>query len=88
MRAPLSKVVTETERFVRRHIPSETAELLDLLDRILDKGVFLGSANLLTLGQTNLSGPKMRISVISMQTNSDTYTTPPRVLRAAGQRGQ
>lgn len=85
MRAPLSKVVAETERFVRRHIPSETAELLDLLDRILDKGLFLGSANLLTLGQANLSGPKMRISVISMQTNPDTYTTPARALRAAAQ---
>lgn len=70
---------------MRRHLPSETAELLDLLDRIMDKGVFLGSANLLTLGEANLSRPEMRITVISMQTNPDTYTTPPRALRAAAQ---
>lgn len=73
---------------MRRHIPSESVELLDLLDRILDKDVFLGSANLLTLGQANLSGPEIRISVISMQTNPDTYTTPLRALRAAAQTGK
>lgn len=88
MYAPLSKVVGKTERFVRRHIATQDVELLDLLDRILDKGLFLGSANLLNLGQTDLSDSRSRISVISMQTNSDSYTTPLRAAQAAGQRGK
>ncbi|HEX5434063.1 MAG TPA: hypothetical protein VFY05_07485 [Candidatus Angelobacter sp.] len=70
---------------MRRHIATQDAELLDLLDRILDKGLFLGSANLLTLGDTDLSGSQSRISVISMYTNADSYSTPPRAAAFAGQ---
>jgi len=85
MRTPLSRVVAGAGRVVRRRIATEDAELLDLLDRILDKGLFLGSANLLTLAHTSLSGSRTRVSVSSMQMNPDSYTTPPRALRFAGQ---
>jgi hypothetical protein len=78
MRAPRQNLLAETERPVRRRIATDDVELLDLLDRILDKGLFLGSANLLVLGQTNLSQPDMRISVACLQTNSDSFTSPPR----------
>ena len=78
MRAPRLNMLAETERQVRRRIPTDDAELLDLLDRILDKGLFLGSANILVLAQTNLSEPAMRISVACMQMNSDSFTSPPR----------
>lgn len=61
---------------MRIHVATDDAELVDLLDRILDKGLFLGSANLLTLGQANLSSPNTRISVSSMQTNMDSYARP------------
>lgn len=71
---------------MRRRIPSEDAELLDLLDRILDKGLFVGSANLLTLGHTNLARSRTRISVLSMQSNPDSYSIPARALRAAASR--
>ena len=81
MRASPSLVVSAAQRTVRRRIPSEDAELLELLERILDKGLFMGSANLLTLGHTNLSRTRTRISVLSAQTNSDSYTTPARALR-------
>jgi len=65
-------------------VSTNDAELGDLLDRILDKGLFLGSANLLTLGHTNLSNT--RISLASMQTNTDSYSRPPRPLRTGTQR--
>lgn len=78
MRAPRLNLLAETEKRVRHRIATDDVELLDLLDRILDKGLFLGSANLLVLGQTNLSQPAMRISVACMQTNADSFTSPPR----------
>ena len=78
MRAPRLNILAETERPVRHHIATDDAELLDMLDRILDKGLFLGSANLLVLGHTNLSQPAMQISVTSMQMNTDSFTSPPR----------
>jgi len=58
---------------VHRRVALEDAELFDLLDRILDKGVFLGSANLLTLAQANLSEPDTHITVTSIQTNTNSY---------------
>ncbi len=78
MRAPLRHVAVKTGRSVRRHVAVEDAELLDFLDRILDKGLFLGSANMLVLGQANLSAPDIRISVINMHTNTDSYGAAPR----------
>lgn len=78
MRAPLRQIVARTERSVRTHVAVQDAELLDFLDRILDKGLFLGSANLLVLGQANLSAPDVRISVINLQTNTDSYGAAPR----------
>lgn len=45
--------------------PSAEADLRDLLDRILDKGVSLGAVNLLTLGEINLSDPHTRVSLDS-----------------------
>jgi hypothetical protein len=73
MRAPLRQVAVKTGRSVRRHVALEDAELLDFLDRILDKGLFLGSANMLVLGQANLCAPDIRISVTNVQTNTDSY---------------
>ena len=78
MRAPLRQILARTERSVRTRVAVEDAELLDFLDRILDKGLFLGSANLLVLGQANLSAPDVRISVINLQTNTDSYGAVPR----------
>jgi hypothetical protein len=66
---------------VHIHVAMDDTELADLLDRILDKGLFLGSANLLTLGQTNLSDPETRISVSSLHTNTDSYARPLRPSR-------
>jgi len=48
---------------VRRQAPTEEVETRDLLDRILDKGLFLGSANMLLLGETNLSCSRDRFTV-------------------------
>lgn len=48
---------------VRRQAPTEEVETRDLLDRILDKGLFLGSANMLLLGETNLSSSRDRFTV-------------------------
>jgi len=50
---------------VRRQAPTDEVELRDLLDRILDKGIFLGSANMLIVGETNLSSSQQRFSVSS-----------------------
>ncbi len=63
---------------MRRHIATQDADLLDLLDRILDKGLFVSPDNLLVLGQTDLRQPNSRISVASLQTNTDTYARPSR----------
>lgn len=73
MRAPLRQVVVKMEKPVRTHVAVEDTELLDFLDRILDKGLFLGSATLLLLGQANLSAPGIRISVTHLDTNTDSY---------------
>ncbi len=54
---------------VRRQAPTEQLELRDLLDRILDKGLFLGSANMLLLRETDLAGRDKQFSVSSMQMN-------------------
>lgn len=43
----------------------EDLELRDLLDRILDKGLFVGSANMLLLGETDLSTSDNRFSLSS-----------------------
>lgn len=58
---------------MHRRVALEDAELFDLLDRILDKGVFLGSANLLVLGHVNLSEPDTHVTVSSIHTNTDSY---------------
>lgn len=50
---------------VRRQAPTEDLELRDLLDRILDKGIFIGSTNMLLLGETDLSSSQKRFSVSS-----------------------
>lgn len=78
MRAPLRQVVVKMQKPVRTHVAVEDTELLDFLDRILDKGLFLGSANLLLLGQANFSAEDIRISVTQVQTNTDSYGAPPR----------
>lgn len=48
---------------VRKQAPTEEVELRDLLDRILDKGIFLGSANMLLLGETDLTVANNRFSL-------------------------
>ena len=57
----------------RIHIPADEVELRDLLDRILDKGVFCVFANLGVLNSTDLSRPSNQISVASVETNTQTY---------------
>ena len=78
MRAPLHQVAAVKRTEVRRHIATQDADLLDLLDRILDKGLFLGSENLLVLGHIDLRQPNSRISIASLQTNTDRYARPSR----------
>lgn len=51
---------------MRVHIPTDETELRDLLDRILDKSVFLGAANLLVLAETSLSAAQQRVRLVSM----------------------
>ena len=58
---------------MRIHTPTDEADLRDLLDRILDKGLFCGMANLMVLGSTDLSHPDNRISVSSVHTNTGEY---------------
>lgn len=48
---------------VRRQAPTDEVDLRDLLDRILDKGIFLGSANMLLLGEIDLSTSQERFSI-------------------------
>lgn len=40
-------MLAEREKPVRHHIPTDDVELPELLDRILEKGLLLGSAKLL-----------------------------------------
>jgi hypothetical protein len=56
---------------VRKQTPTEELELRDLLDRILDKGIFLGSANMLLLSETDLSASQKRFSVSSPSGSQD-----------------
>jgi hypothetical protein len=51
---------------VHLHTPSAEADLRDLLDRILDKGLFVGAENLLVLGELDLSSAQSRVSFVSM----------------------
>jgi hypothetical protein len=53
---------------VRRQAPTEDVELRDLLDRILDKGLYLGSANMLLLGETDLSTSRDHFTLSSAET--------------------
>jgi hypothetical protein len=76
MCVPVRRVAPAEERVLRIHVTTDDAELTDLLDRILDKGLFLGSASLLTLGHTNLSAPDTHITLASMQTNTNSYARP------------
>jgi hypothetical protein len=78
MRAPLRQVAAVKRTGVRRRVNIDDTDLLDILDRILDKGLFLGSANLLVLAQTDLRQANSQISVASMQTNTDRYARPSR----------
>ena len=57
----------------RIHVPADEVELRDLLDRILDKGVFCVFANLGVLNSTDLSQPSNHISVSAVETNTQTY---------------
>lgn len=63
---------------MRRHIATQDADTLDLLDRILDKGLFLGSENLIVLGHIDLLKSKLRIRVVSLQTNTADHARPSR----------
>lgn len=47
-------------------IPTEETELRDLLDRILDKSLFLGAANLLLLSETDFAATHSRVRLVSM----------------------
>lgn len=50
------------------HTPTNEAELSDVLDRIMDKGLVLGSADSLLARFTDLCDPQNRVRVISMRT--------------------
>lgn len=65
---------------VRKQAPTEELELRDLLDRILDKGLFLGSANMLLLGETDLAASNRRFSV-SLSPELATADLPERLSR-------
>ena len=58
---------------MRLRIPTDEAELRDHLDRILDKGLSCGPMNQMLLGLTDLSAPENRMSVSSIDTNTQTY---------------
>jgi hypothetical protein len=60
---------------VRRQAPTEEVELRDLLDRILDKGLYLGSANMLLLGETDLSTSKDHFTLSSDGTSHNLPAT-------------
>lgn len=51
---------------MRVHTPTEEAELRDLLDRILDNGLFMGAENLLVLGELDLGSAHSRVRLVSM----------------------
>lgn len=52
---------------LRKEAPTKDVELRDLLDRILDKGLFLDSTTMLLLGEINLSHPGTRMRIGSIQ---------------------
>lgn len=56
---------------MRIHTPVDDESLSDLLDRILNKGLFL--ADMLTLGETNFVQNGTSISVSSVETNTGMY---------------
>lgn len=51
---------------VRKEAPTENLELRDLLDRILDRGLYLGS-DVLLLSESTFSAAETHISVGSLQ---------------------
>ena len=58
---------------MRIHTPVDDESLSDLLDRILNKGLFL--ADMLALGETNLVQNGTSISVSSFDTNTGMYAS-------------
>lgn len=48
-------------------------ELTELLDRILDKSLLIDFAELLSLGQADLSHPDIQIRVVSLYMDTDSY---------------
>jgi hypothetical protein len=64
---------------VRVHIPTDETELRDLLDRMLDKGLFLGAANLLLLSETDLAAAHCRVRLVSMHINIGYYPVQQRL---------
>lgn len=54
---------------MRVHIPTDETELRDLLDRIMDKSLFLGAANVLLLAETDLAAAHCRVRLVSMHIN-------------------
>ena len=61
---------------VRKQAPTEELELRDLLDRILDKGLFLGSANMLLLGEADFSTSNRHFSLSSPDDQPGRPSTP------------
>lgn len=62
--------------FLRIHPTLDEAELPDLLDRILDKGVWLDSSALLFLYQADFCRQSDRLRVQSVETNVASYAQP------------
>lgn len=54
---------------MRVHVPTDETELRDLLDRMLDKSLFLGAANLLLLAESDLATAQCRVRLVSMHIN-------------------
>lgn len=63
---------------VRKQAPTEELELRDLLDRILDKGLFLGSANMLLLGEADFSASNRRFTLSSPEKEPPDRPATPR----------
>ncbi len=56
---------------IRKEAPTENLELRDLLDRILDKGLYLGS-DVLLLSETTFSAAETHISLGAQQGDAGT----------------
>ena len=58
---------------MRLRVPTDEADLNDLLDRVLDKGLLCGIGNLMVLSDNDPAHSADRFRVSSVETNTGTY---------------